>query len=73
MSARTAHHHLACGLLCESENESVTLSGNENGCGLDDGDLVRPSAFENETCSEIESDGEENASKESNNVFKSRL
>jgi hypothetical protein len=67
------HHHPTCGLLYESGNESVTLSGNESGCGPDDDGLERPSAFENETCSEIESDGEENAAKESDYVVKRRL
>jgi hypothetical protein len=34
---------------------------NESGCVLDDGVQVKLSAFENETCSENESDDEENA------------
>lgn len=67
------HHHRSCDLLYESVNVSVTWNGSGSGCGLDDDDLERPSAFENETCSEIESDGEENASEELNSVVIKRL
>jgi hypothetical protein len=42
-------------------NVSGTWSANESGCVRDDDDRERLSAFENETCSENESDGEENA------------